>query len=83
MAYLKAAALAVVGAVVVGVGTALWSLLEAALRLLRPGDRTTVLSQAISEGMNCVAFYLFAFLPFALAVVFIARRWRRGRQPGP
>jgi hypothetical protein len=77
VAYLKATALAVVGALLIGAATATWSIVQAAFAALRPEDKATVLSRSISEGMNCAAFYLSVLVPLGLVVAYVLRRRKR------
>jgi hypothetical protein len=77
MAYLKAAGFAALSAVLIGVGTASWSVLQAALALLRPEDKASVLSRAVSEGVNCLALYWLILTPVALGIAYLVRRRAR------
>ncbi len=84
MAYLKAALAAIPAALALGAVTGAWRALVLAVERLRPEDRQVVLSQSISEAMNCAAFYATLMIPVGLIVAYVVRR-RRQRlksQPG-
>jgi hypothetical protein len=76
MAYVKAVAMALAAAIVLGgatgLGFAVWGVFQA----LRPEDKATVLSRAISEGLNCAAFFTLVLIPLLVAFVFVRRRLR-------
>ncbi len=79
MAYVKAVILAVLAAIALGAAGGAWALLKLTVERLRPEDKAAVYSQAISEAINCLAFYITVLIPFAVVLVAIRRRRRRLR----
>jgi Na+-driven multidrug efflux pump len=73
-AYVKAVVLAFAAAIAVGAG--IGAVVGAGK--LSPADKATVYAAALSEAMNCAAFFVIVFVPLAVVFVFI-RRFRRGR----
>jgi len=63
MTYVKAGVVALLAAVALGAATGAWRVLVLAVERLRPEDRQVVLSQSISEAMNCAAFYATLMIP--------------------
>ncbi len=76
MAYMKAIIVALFTALVLGAATGAWWLFRAAVESLRPEDKAVIYSRAISEAMNCVAFFVLLLTPLAVVVVAAWRRWR-------
>jgi hypothetical protein len=80
MAYARAVVTAIAAGLLLGAGIGAFDAFTGALARLRPEDRATVLAWAISEAMNCAAFFVLVFVPLAVVVVLLRRRWR-GRMP--
>lgn len=77
MTYVKASLLALLASLVLGAVTGAWFLLVRAVGSLRPEDRVAILSQSISEAMNCAAFYAILAIPLGLVVAYLVRRRRK------
>jgi hypothetical protein len=77
VAYLRAALLAFLAAIGLGVVSGAWSLLREAVAALRPEDKAVILSRNISEAMNCAAFYATILIPLGLGIAYYRRRMRR------
>lgn len=83
MAYLKVGLLALLAALILGAATGAWRMLVMAVERLRPEDRAAVLSQNISEAMNCAAFYATLMIPLGLIVAYVVRRRRQRLKSQP
>lgn len=81
MAYAKAILGAVVAALLLGAATGASEVFRAAVAHLSPADKATIYAASISGAVNCAAFFILVFVPLAVVLVFVIRRWR-GR-PAP
>jgi ABC-type Fe3+ transport system permease subunit len=81
--YVKAVIVALLAAVALGAATGAWRVLVLAVERLRPEDRQVVLSQSISEAMNCAAFYAMLMIPLGLIVAYVVRRRRQRLKSQP
>lgn len=77
MTYVKAGLLALLASLVLGAVTGAWLVLMMAVERLRPEDKAGVLSQGISEAMNCTALYAILLVPLGLVVAYVVRRRRQ------
>jgi len=82
MAYIKAVSIAVVASLVLGAVGGAGEAFLAAIRKLRPEDGQVVLAHATSVAMNNAALFVLLFVPLAMVLVFVGRRWRRRSSPG-
>lgn len=62
MAYVKAIALALGVALLIGAATAATEAFRSALAALAPGERATVYAIAIAGAVNCSAFFILLFV---------------------
>jgi len=83
MTYVKASVLALLIAVVVGAASGVGRLLVLAVGSLHPEDKAAVLSQSISEAMNCAALLATPMIPLGLIVAYVVRRRRQGARAQP
>jgi ABC-type Fe3+ transport system permease subunit len=70
-------------AVALGAASGAWRVLVLAVERLRPEDRQVVLSQSISEAMNCAAFYAMLMIPLGLIVAYVVRGRRQRLKSQP
>ena len=80
MAYLKAATLAVLAALLAGAATGVVGVIGGAMQRLRPEDKAVVLAEATSEAMNNAAFFLLLLLPLTVALALSCGGGAGGRQ---
>lgn len=76
MGYLKPVILALAAAIALGVLVGAYDVLGAAVRGLSSADKAAVLSQGISEGMNCTALFALVLVPAALGLAYFRRGGR-------
>lgn len=75
--YVKAGVLALLASLVLGAVTGAWRVLVMSVESLRPEDKAVVLSEGISEAMNCAALYATLTIPLGLIVAYVVRRRRK------